>query len=155
MLICVRLREHGERRQGQRLKWLDIPSQVPLFFREVPDAIPVRGRWFLSESRDALNIEGRWGVVGSDLETVSELPLSRVPFPRPIGRKALAELITQLHLSWPKRSCRAEELVNTRGFAFADDRNQVELTAFDFFLGDAQCILRYDNFRAIDLVHGF
>src|SRR5271166_2499956 len=130
-------------------------SQVPLFFCNVPDAIPVRGRWFLSEGRDPLDIDGRRSVLGSELEAVLELPLGRVPFPRPIGRKAFPELLAQLHLTWRQRSRRAEELVNTRGFTFADDRNQVELTAFDFFLGDAQCLLRYYNFRAIDLVHGF
>src|SRR5260370_36612826 len=85
-----------------------VPVHVPLLFCEVPDAIPVRGRWILSEGRDALDILSRRIVLGSELETAPELPRGRVPFPRPIGRKAFAELIAHRRLLRRKCSCRAD-----------------------------------------------
>ena len=154
MLISLRLHKHDVR-QSQRLKRLDMPGQVPLFFCEVPNSVPVRGRWFLSEGRDALDVESGRSVLGFELETAPKLPLGCVPFLGPIGRKAFAELIAQFRLARGKRSFWAEKFVYTHGFALANDRNQIELTAFDFFLGEAQCFLRYDDFRAIDLVGAF
>jgi hypothetical protein len=80
-----------------------VPVHVPLLFCEVPDAILVRGRWILLEGRDALDIRRRTDRPGSELETAPELPRGRVQFPRPIGRKAFAELIA--HRRLPRRKC--------------------------------------------------
>src|SRR5262245_5325830 len=118
----------------------------------MPHAIPVSGRRALSHFCDPFHVQSRWAVCRSYFETALKLPLSRRPFPLPIGLKAVFKLITQFMLTSDQLSRPAQKLIDADWFASAHDCDQIKFASFHLLPPKAKGVLADNNPRSVYFV---
>src|SRR5712691_7469365 len=75
-------------------------AAVGLLLRSLPDAMPVGGGGIDAEECDPLLEQSRRTVLGRQLETLLELPLSEVPVTLAVGRQTRGKQVTELERVW-------------------------------------------------------
>ena len=131
------------------------PSLTFLFGASLPDAVPILGRGCSAKGGDAGKEFEGGAIVLFDLQASAKTLFGTWPLLLTVVIESDGEGRAKFGGGGIELAYFRKKLVNANGFGFAVDGHKIDLSGFDFQLGQAVALFVDDEIGPVDFVHAF